>query len=390
MQTIDKITQKASLVGRVIEDLTYETVNPSRFQAELVDFKKKPEYKSEGFFVFSDLPAQKYTLRIAGAGWQTFDKSVTVPEPVLVPEPVPLRLDDLVIDSAGDDELIVVVRSIPNNGNDKSITFDPVILPKEIRAGSRVISPNLTTKLAAALQVGPRSQAKLENVDGITVGEIIRIIRDKSIRMKFDPYHTFEIALTRMVGKVVSQQNLEVPLAGVQVQVTKLDDGLITWNDMNGAKIATVIDGGGSRIVLGVDKDLTTITNKKGDYNLYFNKDILTSFKITEQSLQRLQALLKPADGDVPPEVLNVLNRLRPRKDQIFRSVTRLTAVIEQIIEDEGAEDKIESSLILKHSENFSHGITVQASLSGHQTESKTELVAAGQRKAINFQLLKA
>ena len=375
---MEKIIQRASLIGRVIEDLTFATVHPSRFQAELLGLKKAPEYKPEGFFVFSDLREKNYTLRIFGAGFQTFERPVTIPPP------------EFIIDSTGDDELIVVVRSIPNNGNDKNLTFDPVFLPKEIRAGARVIFPNVTTKLATALEVGPRSQAKLENVAGLAAGDIVRLIRDKSIRMKFDPYHTFEIALTRIVGKVVSQHNPEVALAGAQVQVTKLDDGLIAWNDMNGAKIATVIDGGGTRIVLGVEKDLTTMTNKKGDYNLYFNKDVLTSFKITEQSLQILQALLKPADGDLPAEVLKVLNRMRALKDKIFRSVAGFTAVIEQIIEDEGAEGKIEPSLILKHSENLSQGITVQASLSGQQTESKTELIVTGQRKVINFQLPKA
>src|SRR5256884_5895362 len=51
----EKIIQRASLIGHVIEDVAYENINPSRFQAELIGWGSIPQYKQDGFFVFSGL-----------------------------------------------------------------------------------------------------------------------------------------------------------------------------------------------------------------------------------------------------------------------------------------------------------------------------------------------
>lgn len=296
---IEIVTQRASLVGQVIEDLTYEALSPRRFKAELTNVKKSPQYKQGGFFVFSDLAPENYTLRIFGERFQPLEYSVTIPPP------------NLVIDSAGDNELFVIVRTINdagNNNGNKRITFDPVILNKEIRAGARVLAQGFSTELAAELDVGRNTQAKLDNVAGLTEGSIVRIIRDRSIRLKFDPYSSRPSELTRIVGQVVLKDAPEIPLEGVQVRLTQVNGVNIVLNDVAGANIATVeIDE--TQTILGAEKDITTMANQKGDYNLYFSQD------------------------------------------------------------------------------DFLENITLVATLSGYQPETKTEPIRAGQRKKIDFQL---
>ena len=62
--------QTVSLVGHVIEDLTYEPVQPSQFQAELLGAAPTPQYKPGGFFVFSNVAPGTYTLRVGGQRFQ--------------------------------------------------------------------------------------------------------------------------------------------------------------------------------------------------------------------------------------------------------------------------------------------------------------------------------
>jgi hypothetical protein len=63
---IETRNQRVSLVGQVIEDLTFEALSQDRFKAELQGLKKVPAYKPGGFFVFSDLQRVEYFLRVCG------------------------------------------------------------------------------------------------------------------------------------------------------------------------------------------------------------------------------------------------------------------------------------------------------------------------------------
>lgn len=40
----ETVIQQASLIGRAVEDLTYEGLSPGRFTVELKDFSIQPEY----------------------------------------------------------------------------------------------------------------------------------------------------------------------------------------------------------------------------------------------------------------------------------------------------------------------------------------------------------
>lgn len=259
--------------------MTYNTINPSRFRADLADMTKMPEYNSDGFFVFSDLRDGDYALNISGRRLQTIIHSFTIPFP------------ELIIDSAGDDELIVVIKSI--NGNN-AVTFDPVILNREIRAGARVIANGFSTHLKSELAIGKRSQANLDDTAGLADGDIVRIIRDKSLRMKFDPYYEFPFKVTRVVGRVVTD-GLSTPLKDAEIRLTKVNDTDVLLTDVEGVKVATVEIGGG-KIILGAEKDVTAKTNSNGDYNAYFDAGKFIEDNTETDLLQKI-ALEAALDG---------------------------------------------------------------------------------------------
>jgi hypothetical protein len=247
--------QRLSLAGQIVEDLIFEPLRPPRFEAQLVGTTKTPEYKTGGFFVFSDLRPGTYTLRISGKSFQPENHTVTLP------------LSPPILDHPGDNELILLVNAIDSPG--KKITFDSVRMAREIKAGVPVRGEGFTGQLAADLNVGEVTEAKLEDVSGLTVGSILRIIRDKSIRLKFDPYAPLPLEQSRIVGTVVVKDAPEIPLQGAQVRLTEVNGIGVDSTTVADAKIVSVqIDG--TRIILGAEKDVTTITNARGDYTLYF------------------------------------------------------------------------------------------------------------------------
>lgn len=362
--------------------MTYENVSPSRFQAELVGRAVTPQYKEEGFFVFSGLRAGDYTLKITGERLQPATIQVEVPEQTYV-----------FLESRGDSELVVIARKVDADGGNpggKKITFDPVILTKQIRAGARVISnglpPDAGAKLVATLEAGEVSSARLGDAAGLTVNSIVRIIRDRSIRMNLDPYYAFDSSITRVVGKVVSQQDPALPLAGARVRVTGMNNTAVTSNDVHGVAIFTGVDVGGRAVVLGAEKDISAVTNGRGDYNLYFSNETLGSYKITDQTLQALEV------ANVPAQVRDVL-KSGDLKDKVFRGLERFLAALREAM----SREKIGNEVLLKHqplilqdSEGFIGNLTLEATLAGFVTASKSEPVNTARRKVISFELARA
>ena len=364
------------MVGHLVEDLIFEGINPARFQAELVGRKETPEYKQEGYFVFSDLRDGKYKVKITGERLQPTTLDVEIPIPLPAPNKPPL------LDSQGDDELMVIALTIApvvGNGGVKVITFEPVILTKEIRAGARVISKSMqvgaTAELAADLQPGYIKMARVKNADDIAAGDIVRIVRDKSIRMNFDPYYLFDSPITRVVGKVVSKTS-GVPLAGAQIELTHINDAEVEPNDVLEAKIYTGLDVNNNKVVLGAKKDILTATNEKGDYNLYFSNETLASYKITAETLQKLE------NDNVPKEVRDLLASL----NRNYRGYERFLAALKESLR---RDDLIKyQSKIIEYSENFIRKLTLKATLDGFKPVSAPiNSIHTAERKVLDFPL---
>ena len=362
--------------------MVYENIDPSRFQAELVGRGITPQYKQDGFFVFSGLREGDYTLKITGERLQPATIKVAIPAQTHV-----------FLESRGDNELVVIVRKVEadnENTGGKKITFDPVILSKQIRAGARVVSNDLpadsSARLLATLEAGQVSTARVENAGGLAQNSIVRIIRDRSIRMNLDPYYMFASSITRVVGKAVSKQNPALPLAGAQVRVTRVNDTAVTANDIHGVAIFTAVDTSGTSIVLGAEKDISAVTNEKGDYNLYFSNETLASYIITNTTLAALQA------AGVPENVRDVLND-STLKDKVFRGLERFLAALREAMGRERISNEVllkHQPLILQHSEGFIRNLTLEVTLAGFEPASKSEPISTARRKVVNFELAKS
>ncbi|HEV2915061.1 MAG TPA: hypothetical protein VGX92_17420 [Pyrinomonadaceae bacterium] len=379
---IEKTIQRASLIGHVVRDVVYENISPSGFQAELVGWGTTPQYKQDGFFIFSGLRAGDYTLKIIGERLQPATIKVVIPAQTHV-----------FLESRGDNELVVIVRQVVNDSEgvgSRKITFDPVVLTKQIRAGARVVSnglpANSPAKLIATLDAGEVSTARVTNAASLTVNSIVRIIRDRSIRMNQDPYYVFPSSITRVVGKVVSKENTELPLSGAQVRVTRINSAAVTANDIHGVAIFTGVDTSGASIVLGAEKDISALTNEKGDYNLYFSNETLASYMVTDQTLTALDA------AGVPQKVLDGLDDPAV-KEKVFRGLERFLAAIREAMGREGVSNEVllkHQPLILQHSEGFIRNLTLEVTLAGFDPASKLEPINTNQRKVVNFELARA
>jgi hypothetical protein len=262
----ETIVQRASLIGHVIEDLTYDNVRQTQFQATLVGLAQTPQYKRGGFFVFSDLPPGTYTLWIASQRFQPFEQRIVMPHP------------DLILEAPGSNEVFVRVSSL----NATRVTFDTIRLTQPIRAGASLLGPaGFTATLAAGMDQGRVMEARIENVAGtLAAGDLVRIIRDRSIRLHFNPYTTLPVVRARVIGTVRRQNGPELTLQGVQVRLIQVNGTHVVLHDVEGVSIATVtLDG--TSLILGSERDITTQTNQQGDYNLYFSAgDELTNVTV--------------------------------------------------------------------------------------------------------------
>jgi hypothetical protein len=291
----ESVSQKVSLVGQVIEDLTFEPLDFQRFSAELYQGPKEklvrvnqtPHYKDNGYFAFTDVGLGDYTLQILGERFQTQQITVTLAPTVIdqTKNKLPQLLAQVIFDQPGDNELIVLVDAV----NNSRITFEDAIIRKRIRAGATVIANGGQTRLTKTLEPGKITSARLDSVAGINAGDLVRIIRDRSIRLRFDPYYEELAESTRIVGtaSIQGQPGITVPNAFISVE--KVNGTAVTISDVAGAKVATGIIGGSVR-VLGTERDLQALTNASGDYTIYFNRaDIVNvTLKATRAGFQTL------------------------------------------------------------------------------------------------------
>lgn len=262
----EQIAKKASLMGQVIEDLSYAGVDPQRLRAELVGFAHPAFYKEGGFFAFNEVPPGQYRLRVYGERLQPQEFDVAVP------------FADPLIGRAGDDELIVVVKTV--SANDGRITFDPVVIRKTVRAGSTARAAGFNSKLAATLEPGKVSGAKLESVQNLAAGAVLRLVRGLAIRLKLDPYTQPPPGWTQIVGHVEQKNVAGLALPDAQVRLRKVNGTDVQTAGVAGVSVATV-DIAGKKVVLGTDGDVKTLTNGKGDFCLYFNRSDITAVTLS-------------------------------------------------------------------------------------------------------------
>jgi len=284
MSIVESTSQRVSLVGQVVEDLSFDPLGGQRFTAALKGLTKQAYYKDNGYFAFTNLAPGDYTLVLSGERLKTQEIPVTIPAAPIVFDPNKSKLtqllDHVTLDQPGSNELSVIVKSV--NGANNRISFDQAIVPRPINVGAPVLTETVTTALSVRLDPGPATSARLDSLAGINAGDIVRIVRDRSIRMRFDPYATASFKITRIVGTVTVKDHPEAFLQNALVSVTEVNNGAVTVTDVGGANILTaVIDG--SPVIVGVDSDLKTIANHNGDYAIYFSNPDITSVTLSAQ-----------------------------------------------------------------------------------------------------------
>ena len=262
----EQIAKKASLMGQVIEDLSYQGVDPQRLRVEIVGVDKSAWYKEGGFFCFNEVSPGQYRVRISGERLQPQEFNVTLP------------LTEPLLGRAGDDELIVIVKTV--SASDGKITFDPVNIRRAIRAGATARAAGFNSKLATTLEPGKVSGAKLESVQGLSAGAVLRLIRGVAVRLKFDPYFQPPPGWTLIVGRVEHKDIPGLALPGVQVRLKKVNGVDVLTPGVAGVSVATV-DIAGKKVVLGTDGDVKAVTNSKGDFCLYFNRSDITAVTLS-------------------------------------------------------------------------------------------------------------
>jgi hypothetical protein len=266
----EQIAKKASLMGQVIEDLSYEGVDPQRLRVELVGVDRPAWYKEGGFFAFNEVPPGRYRVLISGERLQPQELDVDLP------------FADPLLGRAGDDELFVIVKTV--SASDGKITFDPVIIRRAIRAGAPARAAGFTSKLAAALGPGKVSGAKLESVQGLAAGAVLRLVRGVAIRMKFDPYFRPPPGWTHVVGRVEHKDLPGRALPGAQVRLKKVNGVDVLTEGVAGVSVATVVIAG-KKVVLGTAGDVKAVANGRGDFNLYFNRSDVTAVTLSASLL---------------------------------------------------------------------------------------------------------
>jgi len=175
----------------------------------------------------------------------------------------------------------VIVKNL--NGGNNSITFDPVVIAAGIRAGAPVLADGFSTTLAAALDPGSVTQAKLAAVGTLAPGTVVRIVRDPSIRLKYSPYFDFATPVTQIAGQVTASGSGGRPIGEAQVRLVSTAGNPVALTDVAGAAVATVA-AGGQTVILGTARDVTTFTNGAGDYRFYFNLDQPSGSTVVEAS----------------------------------------------------------------------------------------------------------
>lgn len=258
----DNITSTLSFFGRLTDALRRETVGPSEYRAVLAGLEKDAMRKPDGYFVFQNLKPSPvdYAIRISGSAYQErgFKRNLPTPDPVELAFP-------------GEDEFYLGIKSV--NAAANTVVFDKVPFLHRIAKGSRVSGQaGFISALAEDLQGVDATTAKLASVAGLAPGQLLRILRSRSLLAKPGPYYPFPPGSTLLHVKANEDMPGESALEGALIRIQSLN-GL--------APATTVVDGLALRhltlpappnpiLVLGPQWELETRSDSRGQAVFHF------------------------------------------------------------------------------------------------------------------------
>ncbi len=183
--SIDTFIGTLSFFGRLSDELTREVIPPRDYRVRVpgvsVPSLAEAQYKSDGFFCFQDLKvsATGYQLEMTSPLYQPRSFLKTLPTSA----PVELTY-------GGEDEVYVLIKTV--NGGGKTVGFDKIPFLTPVPKGTPVIGEGgFATTVRETLEGVDVATASLESVAGLLPGQLLRMVRSRSLLAKPGPYYPF-------------------------------------------------------------------------------------------------------------------------------------------------------------------------------------------------------
>lgn len=263
MNNGDILTGKLSFFGRLADEITREVIPYKNLKVSIQNHRAVPLYKEDGFFVFSDLEQGDYRFQLSAPSYQSRIVEKNLPPGLLVE-----------LSFHGEDDFYVLINEV-QNGTGKRVTFANIPFLKTIPVGAAVFGESgFSTTLTSTLEGENIGFADLNDVTGLSAGEILRFVRSNNIMMRPGPYYPFEPGTTVLALKIADNSTPDKPpLANVRCQIIKVNNVGLSTSNVGGVDIKTVTMPGGPTLVLGTEKDITTYSDERGTAVFYYPVD---------------------------------------------------------------------------------------------------------------------
>lgn len=258
----DRLVSTLSFFGRVTDDVSREPVSTREFRVFLKAPPQEALYKTDGYFVFLDLKpsGSDYTFRVASSLYQARTMEKSLPSAA----PVELSFD-------GEDEVYLVVKSF--NAALNQIKFDPIPFLPLVPKGAPVLGEaGFSTAIASDLGGVNVQSASLTSVSGLAAGSLLRIVRSHSLIAKRGPYSILPAGMTVAAVKIVEDTPGEKPLDGARARLQKVNALTPVTTVVGGVplKHVSLLASSTQHLILGLEKDLNTFTDSRGNGLFYF------------------------------------------------------------------------------------------------------------------------
>ncbi|HKC13051.1 MAG TPA: hypothetical protein VKI41_13540 [Vicinamibacteria bacterium] len=262
--SIDTFIGTLSFFGRLSDELTREVIPPRDYRVRVpgvsVPSLAEAQYKSDGFFCFQDLKvsATGYQLEMTSPLYQPRSFLKTLPTSA----PVELTY-------GGEDEVYVLIKTV--NGGGKTVGFDKIPFLTPVPKGTPVIGEGgFATTVRETLEGVDVATASLESVAGLLPGQLLRMVRSRSLLAKPGPYYPFPPGTTRVHVKVVEDAPGQATLGSAQLLLQSVETVAPVGTVVDGVEIKTVTLPGPTPLILGTGRDLETRTDARGQAVFFF------------------------------------------------------------------------------------------------------------------------
>jgi hypothetical protein len=261
----DRLLRRASVALKPVDDLTSSLVQSAEIRTAAsagVALRK-----SDGFFVFSNLPDGAHTITIEEPSYRTFDIVLSLPLP---------NEDRLLLSIQGENEEFLVVSSV--DAPSRTLTFQSRTFRPALRAGSPVITSRVVTALSEELEGEGVVSAVVDDVGtGATLiqpGDFVRIVRERLVRLRPGPYYPFEDETKRLTGAMIDALTSQ-PIVGGEARLQRVDNVAVSSRNVgtssaNRARIY-FFDSGTPRII-GTERDISATTDARGRFAFTFSQ----------------------------------------------------------------------------------------------------------------------